>query len=58
MLSYAHGACDEPLLGETIAQNLERTIQRVPDADALISLHQDVRYTYRELGRYPPSRRR
>ena len=46
MLSYAHGACPDPLLGETIAQNLERTAKRVPDADALISCHQRERYTY------------
>jgi fatty-acyl-CoA synthase len=49
MLSYAHGACDEPLLGETIGRNLERTVARVPDADALVSCHQRVRYTYAEL---------
>jgi fatty-acyl-CoA synthase len=51
MLSYAHGACDEPqLLGESIAANLERTIARVPDADALVSCHQGLRYTYAEFG--------
>src|SRR5207237_10912062 len=50
MLSYAHGACDEALLGETIGENLERTIARVPDADALVSCHQDVRWTYAEFG--------
>src|SRR5579884_4354928 len=50
MLSYAHGAFDEPLLGETISANLERTIARVPDADALVSVHQGVRLTYAELG--------
>jgi fatty-acyl-CoA synthase len=50
MLSYAHGALDEPLLGETIAHNLERTIARVPDADALVSSHQGLRYTYAEFG--------
>jgi fatty-acyl-CoA synthase len=50
MLSYAHGACDEPLLGETICENLERTIARVPDAEALVSCHQDIRWTYAELG--------
>ena len=48
-LSYAHGASAEPLLGETIGENLERTVARVPDADALISVHQDRRYTYAEL---------
>jgi fatty-acyl-CoA synthase len=50
MLSYAQGVSEEPLLGETIDQNLRRTIERVPDADALISRHQGVRYTYAELG--------
>ncbi len=50
MLSYANGASAQPLLGETIAQNLQRTIARVPDCDALISCHQGIRYTYAELG--------
>jgi fatty-acyl-CoA synthase len=49
-LSYAHGACDEALLGETIGANLERTVARVPDSEALVSAHQDLRYTYAELG--------
>ena len=50
MLSYAHGACADPLLGETIAHNLERTIARVPDADALIDCEHGVRYTYAQFG--------
>jgi fatty-acyl-CoA synthase len=50
MLSYAHGACDEPLLGETIGENLERTIARVPDADAVVSCHQAIHWTYSEFG--------
>jgi fatty-acyl-CoA synthase len=50
MQSYAHGTGDEPLLGETIGQNLDRTIARSPDADALVSCHQGVRYTYAEFG--------
>jgi fatty-acyl-CoA synthase len=50
MLSYAHGACDEALLGETIGENLERTIARVPDAEALVCRHQDIRCTYSEFG--------
>ena len=48
--SYAHGAGAAPLLGETIGENLDRTIARVGDHDALVSVHQDVRYTYAELG--------
>ena len=50
MLSYANGIADQPLLGETIGHNLERTIARVPDAEALVSCHQGVRYTYAEFG--------
>src|SRR3954470_20131280 len=48
-VSYAHGASDVPLLGETIGANLARTVARVPDADALVSCHQDVRWSYAEL---------
>jgi len=50
MLSYAHGAHADPLLGETVGQNLERTIARVPDAEALVSCHQGLRYTYTQFG--------
>jgi fatty-acyl-CoA synthase len=49
MLSYAHGASAEPLLGETIGENLERTAERVPGAEALVSCHQGLRYTYAEF---------
>jgi fatty-acyl-CoA synthase len=49
MLSYANGASAEPLLGDTIGGNLERTVARVPDAAALVSAHQGVRYTYAEF---------
>jgi fatty-acyl-CoA synthase len=49
MLSYAHGASEQPLLGETIGHNLERTVARVPDADALVSCHQGLSYTYAEF---------
>jgi fatty-acyl-CoA synthase len=48
-LSYTHGASDVPLLGETIGQNLNRTTARFPDQDALISRHQNLRYTYAQF---------
>ncbi|HEY2601655.1 MAG TPA: AMP-binding protein, partial [Thermoleophilaceae bacterium] len=48
-LSYAHGAVDTPLLGETIGSNFERTVARVPDSDAVVSRHQRLRFTYAEL---------
>src|ERR671937_1140802 len=44
--SYAHGASETPLLGETIGDNLARTAAAHPDADALVSCHQGVRWSY------------
>ena len=49
MGSYANGPSTQPLLGETIGENLERTAARVPDNLALVSRHQDRRYTYAEF---------
>jgi fatty-acyl-CoA synthase len=49
--SYSHGACDIPLLGETIADNFARTVAEHGDRDALVSCHQGLRYTYAELDR-------
>ncbi len=34
------------LLGETIGANLERTTERFPDAEAIVSCHQGIRWTY------------
>ena len=48
--AYACGAATVSLLEETIGANLERTIDRWPDRDALVSCAEGVRYTWRELG--------
>ncbi len=48
-LSYVHGASSVPLLGETIGENLRRTVERVPDHEALVVVHQAYRATYRRL---------
>jgi fatty-acyl-CoA synthase len=48
--SYSHGTSDVPLLGETIGENLARAVTRYPDRAALVSCHQDVRWTYGEFG--------
>jgi len=37
MSSYASGVSDLPLLGETIGANLERTVARFGDREALSS---------------------
>ena len=46
-LAYARGDTATPLLQETIGRNLESTVDRFPDRDALVSLHQGIRQTYR-----------
>jgi fatty-acyl-CoA synthase len=48
--SYASGASSAPLLGETIGQNLDRAVERAPDAPALVARHQGIRWSYAELG--------
>jgi fatty-acyl-CoA synthase len=48
-LSYASGPSATPLLGETIGDNLRRTVERVPDAEALVVRSQNIRVTYSEL---------
>ena len=48
-LSYASGVSSVPLLGESIGANLERTVARVPDAEALVSCHQGIRYSYAQF---------
>jgi fatty-acyl-CoA synthase len=49
-LSYDHGTSEAKLIGETIGAAFDRTVARYPDRDALIVRHQDVRWTWAELG--------
>jgi fatty-acyl-CoA synthase len=49
MLSYASGPSSQPLLGETIGENLRRTVERNGECEALVVPHQDYRATYRQL---------
>src|SRR5258707_14387867 len=48
-ISYAHGASDTPLLGETIGDNLRRSVERFADNEALVVPHQGYRATYAQL---------
>ncbi|WP_249010721.1 AMP-binding protein [Conexibacter sp. DBS9H8] len=50
-LSYAHGACDIPLLGETIGATLTRAAETHPDGEALVECATGRRYSYRALER-------
>ncbi|AQT71320.1 MULTISPECIES: AMP-binding protein [Streptomyces] len=47
--SYASGVCEAPLLGDTIGENLDRTVRRFPDRDALVDVAAGRRWTYAEL---------
>jgi fatty-acyl-CoA synthase len=51
-LSYVHGASSEPLKGQTVGACFDATVQRWPDREALVVRHQDIRWTYAELGRH------
>ena len=44
--SYAHGASSVELLGETIGDNLRRTVELHRESEALVSMQQGFRATY------------
>src|SRR5690606_31707435 len=45
-LSYVHGASEKQLLGETIGSHLKHMVEKFPDHEALVSVHQNYRATY------------
>jgi len=49
MYAYTHGASSVALLGETIDENLKKTVAKYADQDALICSHQNYRATYKEF---------
>ncbi len=48
-LSYSHGASAQPLLGETIGDNLRRMAARYPASEALVDVPTGRRWTYEQL---------
>jgi fatty-acyl-CoA synthase len=50
-LSYVSGISSIPLLGQTIGEMFEETAAKFPDNDALISVHQNIRWTFKDLKR-------
>ncbi|MFD7550051.1 AMP-binding protein [Streptomyces sp. NPDC059578] len=44
--SYAHGTSTTPLLGDTIGENLDRTVAAFPDREALVDVPSGRRWTY------------
>ncbi len=49
-LAHEHGPVDVELLDETIPANLQRTLDLYGDREALVSRHQDIRWSYDEFG--------
>lgn len=47
--SYTSGTSSTPLQGMPIGEMLDRTAARYPDTEALVCLHQDIRWTYKEF---------
>ncbi len=47
--SYVHGPSLVPLIGETISENLFKTVTKFPDNDALLCVQQGYRATYRQF---------
>ena len=48
-ISYASGTSDKPLLGRTIGDIFDKISNRYSDREAIVSVHQDIRLTYKEL---------
>jgi fatty-acyl-CoA synthase len=47
--SYVSGTSDLPLIGSTLGDFFDRVVEQGPDNEALVSRHQSLRYTYRQL---------
>ena len=47
--SYTCGQSDVPLLGMTIGEMVDAIAAKYPDTEALVSVHQNIRWTYREF---------
>lgn len=47
--SYISGTSQTPLLGKTIGDMFDETVQKFPDNDALIVVHQDIKWDYKTL---------
>jgi fatty-acyl-CoA synthase len=47
--SYAFRGSEKPLIGRTIGEMFDEIADKYPDNDAIVSIHQDRRYTYRQL---------
>jgi fatty-acyl-CoA synthase len=47
--SYSCGASTAPIIYETIGNYFDAVAERLPDTDAVVACHQDIRWTYAEF---------
>jgi fatty-acyl-CoA synthase len=50
-ISYDHGVSTKKLIGETIGSFFDRMVDKYRDREALVVKHQNIRWTWDELGR-------
>ncbi len=50
-LSHVRGADHPPLREDTIGQAFDQAVERWADREAVVSVHQDIRWSWAELGR-------
>jgi len=48
--SYVCGTSDQPLIYQTIGDAFDEAVERWADREAIVVRHQDIRWTYRQLG--------
>ncbi|TCH65168.1 AMP-binding protein [Acinetobacter sp. ANC 4862] len=48
-LSYAYGTSSQPLLGMTIGEKFDQACQQYAEQDAVVSVYQNVRLSYKQL---------
>tara|TARA_B100001564_G_scaffold356484_1_gene370752 strand:- start:381 stop:2075 length:1695 start_codon:yes stop_codon:yes gene_type:complete len=50
-ISYASGTSDKPLLGDTIGDKFDEISSKYSEREAIVSIHQNIRFTYKELAK-------
>ena len=48
-ISYANGISDKPLLGSTLGDKFDEISSKYSEREAIVSVHQNIRFTYNEL---------
>src|SRR5262249_47977558 len=49
-ISYDHGVSNKKLIGETIGSLFDRTVEAYREREALVVRHQNIRWSWGELG--------